>query len=419
MVGASRSLLQLQSVRWLVRGPGWARGILIGLIIVGQYVLFSSGAFAASPSLTINGRGSGSCIVEGTSPDDMATLNFAGSGFAPGRAVTLTGKSNLGDAFAPISATADQSGAFSVAYRLWIGETQTQHWEAKDSKGTVAALDIIAGRGTCDATPTSTRTSTPTPVVSPTHTPTPTPTHVPVATDTPADAPTDTPTDTSEASPEPIPALAETRWLGYTSGSLNVRSARNTSSAIVGTLDKGDSVAVSQWVGGEVVLEDNETWGTIAPGQYVYSALLRKNVDDGPPSPPEDAIQDGNWIDVNLTQQTIAAYNGDELVYWAVVSTGRPKYPSPTGTFDIIRRVANETMRSATLSIVTDFYDIPNVLFTQYLTWSGIALHENHWKTANSPWGVPTSHGCVGMQYDDAKWFWDWAKLGTPVVMHE
>lgn len=216
----------------------------------------------------------------------------------------------------------------------------------------------------------------------------------------------------------PAPALAAGPWIGYTSGSLNIRSAPSTASAIVGMLNAGDSVAVSDWVAGEVVLEDNGTWGMLGPGMYVYSAMLRKNTDVGPAPPPANAFQGRDWIDVNTTQQTIAAYAGDQLLYWAVVSTGRPNYPSPQGTFRILRRVENETMTNAGLPWITDSYVVPNVLFTQYFTSLGAALHYNYWKTENSPWGVPTSHGCVGLKYDDANWFWVWAKVGTPVVVH-
>lgn len=216
----------------------------------------------------------------------------------------------------------------------------------------------------------------------------------------------------------PAPVLADGPWLGYTSSSLNVRAAPTTASAVVRMLDEGESVAVSEWVDGDVVLEDNGTWGMIGPGQYVYSAMLRKNTDVGPPPPPAWAHQGRDWIDVNVTQQTIAAYAGDQLLFWAVVSTGRPRYPSPIGTFQILRRVENETMTNANLSFITDNYVVPNVRFTQYFNTFGAALHANYWKTENSPWGVPTSHGCVGMKDADAEWFWVWAKVGTPVVLH-
>ena len=216
----------------------------------------------------------------------------------------------------------------------------------------------------------------------------------------------------------PAPVLAAGPWLGYTADTLNIRSAPDTTSAIVGRLKAGDSVAVSEWVDGEVVVEDNGTWGMLGPGMYVYSAMLRKNTDVGPPPPPATAFQGRDWIDVNVTQQTIAAYAGNQLLYWAVVSTGRPKYPSPIGTFQILRRVENETMTNAGLAFITDSYIVPNVRFTQYFNTYGAALHENYWKTENSPWGVPTSHGCVGMKYADAGWFWVWAKVGTPVVVH-
>jgi hypothetical protein len=217
----------------------------------------------------------------------------------------------------------------------------------------------------------------------------------------------------------PGTAYADGPWNGYTPDGVRVRAGPDTSSPVVRELAPGAAVQITAWVQGETVVEDNGTWGMLAPGQYVYSALIRRSPSAGPPPPPANAIQPVDWVDVNLTQQTIAAYSGDgDLLYWAVVSTGRPEYPTPRGTFTIVRRAAVTTMTSAGLSWIKDSYVVPNVHFAQYFTWQGAALHENYWKTENSPWGVPTSHGCVGMKYADANWFWVWAKVGTPVVVH-
>jgi lipoprotein-anchoring transpeptidase ErfK/SrfK len=48
----------------------------------------------------------------------------------------------------------------------------------------------------------------------------------------------------------------------------------------------------------------------------------------------------------------------------------------------------------------------------------GIALHYNYWRSDSYFGNVPSSHGCVGMRYDDAKFFWDFATIGTRVVVH-
>ena len=47
------------------------------------------------------------------------------------------------------------------------------------------------------------------------------------------------------------------------------------------------------------------------------------------------------WIDVDLSDQTATAYVGWTPVYVASVSTGKPGWQTPTGTFYIWRRVYN------------------------------------------------------------------------------
>jgi len=142
--------------------------------------------------------------------------------------------------------------------------------------------------------------------------------------------------------------------------------------------------------------------------------------DDTPPvhhaTPPADPPKQGDWIDANLTQQVITAYSGASPVYWAIMSSGRPSYPSPSGRWNILYRVENETMDSTTLNI-EDTYRIENVYWTQYYTPYGDALHYNYWKW-DSPFGVPSSHGCFGMQREDSLWFWKWAAVGTQVYVH-
>lgn len=208
-------------------------------------------------------------------------------------------------------------------------------------------------------------------------------------------------------------------WTGVVSGdSPNIRSAPNTEAPIVGTLNTGDRIQIQSWVHGEMVEEVNETWGEIAPGEYVYSAELAKPMPSAPLAPPRTFS--GHWIDVNLTQQIITAYDGDQPAFWAVMSAGAPGTPTETGVHQIERRVADETMSSSTLLMQVEVpYDLTDVLYTQYFTDYGEAIHDNYWKDATSPYGVPTSHGCVGLREPDALRFWNWASVGTIVNIHD
>lgn len=141
----------------------------------------------------------------------------------------------------------------------------------------------------------------------------------------------------------------------------------------------------------------------------------------GPVGPPAWAQYlnglDGRWIDVTLTvMQHAVAMQGDLPVRESLVTAGLQGATRP-GIFSIQRRVYNETMDSRTIPGLQDHYLLKNVLFTQYFTGDGAAIHYNWW---GPPYGFgrPGSHGCLGMMYDDSKFFWDWADVGTPVIIH-
>jgi lipoprotein-anchoring transpeptidase ErfK/SrfK len=127
------------------------------------------------------------------------------------------------------------------------------------------------------------------------------------------------------------------------------------------------------------------------------------------------------WVAVDVTTQRAYAFVGGKAVRVALVTTGMPGFETPTGEFHIFMRVENETMDSETIRIPHDDplgYYLKDVYFTQYF-YSGVALHYNYWQPQSYFGNVASSHGCVGMLYDDAKFFWDFARYGTRVVVYK
>ena len=59
-------------------------------------------------------------------------------------------------------------------------------------------------------------------------------------------------------------------------------------------------------------------------------------------------------------------------------------------------------------------YETPNVPWTSFFH-RGYALHGAPWRTS---FGYSASHGCVNLPVPVAKWIYDFAPLGTPVVTH-
>jgi len=153
--------------------------------------------------------------------------------------------------------------------------------------------------------------------------------------------------------------------------------------------------------------------------QAAAEALARELAAARPPEGVSFA-PDEHWIEVNLTTQRAIAFVGAQPVHLALVTTGAPGYETPAGDFRIYMRIENETIDSLTIGIPREDawgYYLENVYFTQYFV-GGVALHYNYWRPDSYFGNVASSHGCVGMRYDDAKFLWDFAATGTRVVVH-
>jgi hypothetical protein len=206
------------------------------------------------------------------------------------------------------------------------------------------------------------------------------------------------------------------RWQGASLGETNVRSEPTTSSRIVKTLQYGDPVTVDAWVEGEEVFTGADLWARLTDGTYAYARNIGRNAPVEPLPPPGDAPQVGRWIDINLTQQLMTAYDGRVAQRTVPVTTGMAGWETPAGFFSILNRVANETMTSGAIG-AENHYRLEDVLFTQYFTDRGHAIHFAWWRTKETI-GRPGSHGCVNVLLEDARFFWDFADFGTPVYAH-
>ena len=135
---------------------------------------------------------------------------------------------------------------------------------------------------------------------------------------------------------------------------------------------------------------------------------------------PSDVGDDEHWVAVNLTQQLALGMVGGEVVHVAPVTTGKDGWETPEGEWRILWRVYNETMTSAAIGVPPnspDGYWLDDVLFTQYFTYAGHALHLNYWRPDWVFGNRRTSHGCVGMRYNDAAFFWRHVNVGYRVVI--
>lgn len=125
------------------------------------------------------------------------------------------------------------------------------------------------------------------------------------------------------------------------------------------------------------------------------------------------AVNGGKWIDINLSRQSITAYEGNTPIYSAIVSTGLPRTPTVVGSYNVYVKYAATDMRGGSHA-AGDYYYLPNVPYTMYF-FRGYGIHGTYW---HNNFGQPMSHGCVNLRTSDAKWFFDWAPVGTRVETH-
>jgi hypothetical protein len=117
-------------------------------------------------------------------------------------------------------------------------------------------------------------------------------------------------------------------------------------------------------------------------------------------------------IEVSLSEQWLTAYEDDLVVYRAPVATGRDGFNTPTGSFAIYDKLPVQTM---TGSAGGESWYVPDVPWVQYVV-GGVALHGTYWHNQFGT-GYRPSHGCINLSMDDADWLYQWAGIGTTVVV--
>jgi hypothetical protein len=151
-----------------------------------------------------------------------------------------------------------------------------------------------------------------------------------------------------------------------------------------------------------VVGEDDWIWYQIGGDRWIrqtYVSLVDVH------EPPEDVGDDEFWVEVDLYEQTFAAYEGERMVYASLVSSGLNRWPTYEGLFQVFSRHLQTKMSGAEGK--PDYYFIEDVPYTMYFDQQNeIALHGAYW---HDRYGYKHSHGCVNMPPQDAEWVYNWS----------
>mgnify|MGYP001064844335 CR=1 FL=1 len=174
--------------------------------------------------------------------------------------------------------------------------------------------------------------------------------------------------------------------------------------------ENGQPVVTLQRLGAAIAKHDGINTAPAPQGDIpVYDPAFWQVV-----APAGAPVDQPKWIEVDLSKQTLRAWEYDTRVYGTYVSTGLPDTPTPAGLFHIFAKYDEQDMAGWTTA-TGEYYYVPNVPYVMYFAEGGYAFHAAWW---HRNFGHPMSPGCVNLATPQAAWLYDWAPLGTVVFIH-
>lgn len=148
-------------------------------------------------------------------------------------------------------------------------------------------------------------------------------------------------------------------------------------------------------------------WYLIGPNQWVE----QRSVSLVQPHPPGGL--GGTVIAVDTYEQSLGVYTDGRLIFATLVSSGSRYFPTRTGTFQVWARLDSGKMSGAYFRDRSDYYFLEDVPWILYYD-GDRALHGAYW---HDKFGNRSSHGCVNLSPRDARWLFEFAQVGSTVVV--
>jgi lipoprotein-anchoring transpeptidase ErfK/SrfK len=120
----------------------------------------------------------------------------------------------------------------------------------------------------------------------------------------------------------------------------------------------------------------------------------------------------------DIDAHTFTVSIDDQVVRTMPASMGKPKHPTPIGSFTALEKQSPVIMDSRTIGIPLS--DPEGYKLTVYdavrVTWGGVYVHGAPWSTG-SQGNANVSHGCINLSPDNAAWYYDTVNIGDPIIV--
>jgi lipoprotein-anchoring transpeptidase ErfK/SrfK len=125
-------------------------------------------------------------------------------------------------------------------------------------------------------------------------------------------------------------------------------------------------------------------------------------------------IQVGKYIDINLASQVMTTFEQGKILDAFMVSSGKRGMDTQKGSFKVENKANRPLSKEYGLYMPNWMALVPSGKF---------GIHElpewpSGYKEGANHLGTPVSHGCVRLGVGPAKKVYDWAEIGTPVIIY-
>jgi hypothetical protein len=150
-------------------------------------------------------------------------------------------------------------------------------------------------------------------------------------------------------------------------------------------------------------------WAKLEGGGWMKLAALAQPKRT---SPPDGVGLSDRWIDVDIDQQTLVAYEGETPLFATLVSTGRNTNQSatPLGVFQIWVKLDYSDMDDLERTDIEKNYAIQDVPWVQFFQGS-YGFHAAFW---HNDFGRRRSHGCINLSPADARYLFSFTHPVLP-----
>lgn len=152
---------------------------------------------------------------------------------------------------------------------------------------------------------------------------------------------------------------------------------------------------------------------TFPPKPKTWSQNLTQRVEEAKKF-TQAQIKEGKYIDVNLATQIMTIFENGKILDSFLISSGKRGMDTPKGEHQIYNK--NPRPWSKKYGLYMPFW--------MAITSDGkYGIHElpewpGGYKEGQSHLGIPVSHGCMRLGVGPASFVYNWAEIGTPVLVY-